>query len=75
MGKLVPIITQVESKQGEVLVTINLNLTIKLDSDGNVVRIDNKGESAKAPENVKYEMPKMEDNTDLLLSNFGKAVK
>jgi hypothetical protein len=68
MGNLVPL--QVQTQQGEL--TINLNLTIKLDSDGKASLMT---VEANDPKNVKYEMPQMEDNTYLLLDNFGKEVK
>jgi uncharacterized protein YdhG (YjbR/CyaY superfamily) len=70
MGNLVPIATQVQTKQGELLVTINLNLNIKLDEEGKgLVTVEAKPE---APKNVKYEMPDIQENTELI--EFGKEV-
>jgi hypothetical protein len=81
MGSLVPIQTQVETKNGEVLVTINLNLNIKLDSEGKLLSLDAEAKAApqkKQEENpsdvskVRFEKPDIEDNSDII--PFGRQV-
>jgi len=79
MGNLVPII-QVETQRGEILLTLNLNLNIKLDPDGNVSLVGAKAETMpqqheeKMPDmkNVKYEKPDMANNSEII--SFGKQV-
>lgn len=76
MGYLVPIQTQVETKFGEVNVTINLNLNIKLDTSGNLIVEANNKDLPKneifSKEVVPFEKPDLEDNQEII--NFGKQV-
>ena len=75
MGNLVPIVAQVETSQGEVLVTINLNLNVKVDQDGLISvegKVDNPPKSVKLDNNVKFEKPDIFDNNEII--DFGKKV-
>lgn len=76
MGYVVPIQTQIETKDGEVKVTINLNLNIKLDSDGNLSLEANAKEASpvkdKKKEVVRFEKPDLEDNREII--KFGEQV-
>lgn len=71
-----PIQTQVETKFGEVNVTINLNLNIKLDTSGNLIVEANNKDLPKneifSKEVVPFEKPDLEDNQEII--NFGKQV-
>lgn len=71
MGNVIPK-AQIETKQGEILVTINLNLNIKLDQDGKIL-LDNQIIPIKPIENkVKFEKPKLEENNEII--DFGKKM-
>jgi hypothetical protein len=78
MGSLVPFQTQVETKDGELLVTINLNLNIKLDSGGRLSLDVQPNSDTPVKENppttskVKFEKPDLEDNIDII--DFGKKI-
>lgn len=81
MGKIVPLQQVIEAKNGEVVVTINLNLTIKLDDEGKVSLSNASAEArpvapfvpvSKKEEKVQFEMPDLEDNTGELLPDFGR---
>ncbi len=77
MGYLVPIVAQVETSQGEVLVTINLNLNVKVDKEGSV-KVEGTAEATPLKsvlpktENVKFERPDLADNSEII--DFGKRV-
>jgi len=75
MGNISPIVTQIETKQGEILVTINLNLNLKLDH-GNILSVEGNIQSIpKKPEfeKVKLEKPDFTDNYNEII-DFGKQV-
>lgn len=81
MGNLLPAQTVIQTKDGELLVTINLNLNIKLDSSGQasveteITPSANKllKEKFKSQHHsVKFEKPDIEDNCEII--DFGKDV-
>jgi hypothetical protein len=71
MGKVVPTQQVIETKNGEVMVTINLNLTITLDDSGRLSVISN-ATLPKKEEKVAFEMPVLSENTGELIPDFGK---
>lgn len=81
MGKVTPTQFVVDGKSGELVVTINLNLTIRLDGEGNLsltaTSADARPHVSAQPmprkeEKVQFEMPDLEDNIGELLPDFGK---
>lgn len=73
MGYIVPIKTQIETQNGEAKITINLNLNITLDSNGEMsIKTDVKEDKSTKKEKAYFEKPDLEDNQEII--NFGEQV-
>lgn len=75
MGNLVqitPIATQVETKNGEVTVTINLNLNFKIDSENFSTMKKEADLKISESTKIKFEKPDFDENSQII--NFGKQI-
>lgn len=75
MGHLVPIQTQVQTSQGEVLLKIELNINLKLDTDGSIL-VEGKAKTVEElpvqSPSFKFQKPDIFDNTEII--EFGKQI-